>query len=40
MGMWAFLGSGMFFGSLSGRTWPTEGKSISGPTPHDVFDIR
>jgi heme/copper-type cytochrome/quinol oxidase subunit 3 len=40
MGMWAFLGSDcMFFGSLIGTYLAYKGKSISGPTPHDVFDI-
>jgi cytochrome c oxidase subunit 3/cytochrome o ubiquinol oxidase subunit 3 len=29
----------MFFGSLIGTYLAYKGKSISGPTPHDVFDI-
>ena len=40
MGMWAFLGSDcMFFGSLIGTYLAYKGKSISGPTPNQVFDI-
>jgi len=40
MGMWAFLGSDcMFFGSLIGTYLAYKGKSISGPLPHEVFDI-
>ena len=40
MGMWAFLGSDcMFFGSLIGTYLAYKGKSLSGPTPHDVFNI-
>ncbi len=40
MGMWAFLGSDcMFFGSLIGTYLAYKGKSISGPTPRDVFNI-
>jgi heme/copper-type cytochrome/quinol oxidase subunit 3 len=40
MGMWAFLGSDcMFFGSLIGTYLAYKGKSVSGPTPHEVFDI-
>ena len=40
MGMWAFLGSDcMFFGSLIGTYLAYKGKSLSGPGPHDVFDI-
>src|ERR1051325_5901707 len=39
-GMWAFLGSDcMFFGSLIGTYLAYKGKSISGPLPHEVFDI-
>src|SRR6266478_1676816 len=38
--MWAFLGSDcMFFGSLIGTYLAYKGKSISGPLPHEVFDI-
>jgi heme/copper-type cytochrome/quinol oxidase subunit 3 len=38
--MWAFLGSDcMFFGSLIGTYLAYKGKSISGPLPHQVFDI-
>ena len=40
VGMWAFLGSDcMFFGSLIGTYLAYKGKSISGPLPHEVFDI-
>jgi heme/copper-type cytochrome/quinol oxidase subunit 3 len=40
MGMWIFLGSDcMFFGSLIGTYLSYKGKSISGPLPHEVFDI-
>jgi len=40
MGMWIFLGSDcMFFGSLIGTYLAYKGKSLSGPTPHDVFNI-
>jgi len=40
MGMWIFLGSDcMFFGSLIGTYLSYKGKSLSGPTPHDVFNI-
>jgi cytochrome c oxidase subunit 3/cytochrome o ubiquinol oxidase subunit 3 len=40
MGMWIFLGSDcMFFGSLIGTYLAYKGKSLSGPTPHEVFDI-
>jgi heme/copper-type cytochrome/quinol oxidase subunit 3 len=40
MGMWAFLGSDcMFFGSLIGTYLAYKGKSLSGPTPYDVFNI-
>jgi cytochrome c oxidase subunit 3/cytochrome o ubiquinol oxidase subunit 3 len=40
MGMWIFLGSDcMFFGSLIGTYLSYKGKSISGPGPHDVFNI-
>ena len=40
VGMWAFLGSDcMFFGSLIGTYLAYKGKSISGPLPHQVFDI-
>jgi len=40
MGMWIFLGSDcMFFGSLIGTYLSYKGKSLSGPLPHDVFDI-
>ncbi len=38
--MWLFLGSDcMFFGSLIGTYLAYRGRSLSGPTPHDVFDI-
>jgi len=40
VGMWAFLGSDcMFFGSLIGTYLAYKGKSISGPLPHQVFNI-
>ena len=40
MGMWIFLGSDcMFFGSLIGTYLSYKGKSLSGPGPHDVFNI-
>jgi heme/copper-type cytochrome/quinol oxidase subunit 3 len=40
VGMWIFLGSDcMFFGSLIGTYLSYKGKSLAGPTPHDVFDI-
>jgi heme/copper-type cytochrome/quinol oxidase subunit 3 len=40
IGMWIFLGSDcMFFGSLIGTYLAYKGKSLSGPTPHEVFDI-
>jgi heme/copper-type cytochrome/quinol oxidase subunit 3 len=40
MGMWAFLGSEcMFFGSLIGTYLSYKGKSVSGPTPHEVLNI-
>jgi cytochrome c oxidase subunit 3/cytochrome o ubiquinol oxidase subunit 3 len=40
IGMWIFLGSDcMFFGSLIGTYLAYKGKSLSGPSPHDVFDI-
>ena len=38
--MWIFLGSDcMFFGSLIGTYLSYKGKSLGGPTPHDVFNI-
>jgi heme/copper-type cytochrome/quinol oxidase subunit 3 len=38
--MWAFHASDcMFFGSLIGTYLAYKGKSISGPLPHQVFDI-
>jgi heme/copper-type cytochrome/quinol oxidase subunit 3 len=40
VGMWIFLGSDcMFFGSLIATYLAYKGKSLSGPGPHDVFDI-
>ena len=40
VGMWIFLGSDcMFFGSLIGTYLAYKGKSLSGPTPRQVFDI-
>jgi heme/copper-type cytochrome/quinol oxidase subunit 3 len=40
VGMWIFLGSDcMFFGSLIGTYLSYKGKSLTGPTPHDVFNI-
>ena len=40
MAMWIFLGSDcMFFGSLIGTYLSYKGKSLSGPGPHDVFNI-
>jgi heme/copper-type cytochrome/quinol oxidase subunit 3 len=40
LGMWAFLGSEcMFFGSLIGTYLSYKGKSLGGPTPHEIFDI-
>jgi len=40
MGMWAFLGSEcMFFGSLIGTYLSYKGKSLSGPTPHEILNI-
>src|SRR5438309_2578823 len=38
--MWAFLGSDcMFFGSLIGTYLVYRGRALSGPTPHEIFDI-
>ena len=38
--MWIFLGSDcMFFGSLIGTYLAYKGKSLSGPTPYEVFNI-
>ena len=40
VGMWIFLGSDcMFFGSLIGTYLSYKGKSLTGPGPHDVFNI-
>ena len=40
MGMWIFLGSDcMFFGSLIGTYLAYKGKSLSGPTPAEMFNI-
>jgi heme/copper-type cytochrome/quinol oxidase subunit 3 len=40
MGMWAFLGSDcMFFGALIGTYLSYKGKSLGGPTPHEIFNI-
>ena len=40
LGMWIFLGSDcMFFGSLIGTYLAYKGKSLSGPTPYEVFNI-
>jgi heme/copper-type cytochrome/quinol oxidase subunit 3 len=40
LGMWIFLGSDcMFFGALIGTYLSFKGKSLSGPGPHDVFNI-
>jgi heme/copper-type cytochrome/quinol oxidase subunit 3 len=40
LGMWIFLGSDcMFFGSLIGTYLSYKGKSLSGPSPHEVFNI-
>lgn len=40
VGMWVFLGSDcMFFGILIGTYLAYKGKSLSGPGPHDVFNI-
>jgi heme/copper-type cytochrome/quinol oxidase subunit 3 len=40
VGMWIFLGSDcMFFGSLIGTYLSYKGKSLTGPTPHEVFNI-
>ncbi len=40
VGMWIFLGSDcMFFGCLIGTYLSYKGKSLSGPTPHEVFNI-
>jgi heme/copper-type cytochrome/quinol oxidase subunit 3 len=40
LGMWIFLGSDcMFFGALIGTYLAYKGKSLSGPGPHDVFNI-
>ena len=40
IGMWIFLGSDcMFFGSLIATYLSYKGKSLSGPGPHDVFNI-
>jgi heme/copper-type cytochrome/quinol oxidase subunit 3 len=40
LGMWIFLGSDcMFFGSLIATYLSYKGKSLSGPSPHDVFNI-
>jgi heme/copper-type cytochrome/quinol oxidase subunit 3 len=38
--MWLFLGSDcMFFGSLIGTYMAYRGRSLAGPTPHEIFDI-
>ena len=38
--MWLFLASDcMFFGSLIGTYMAYRGRSLSGPTPHEIFDI-
>jgi len=38
--MWLFLASDcMFFGSLIGTFMVYKGRSIVGPTPHEIFDI-
>jgi heme/copper-type cytochrome/quinol oxidase subunit 3 len=38
--MWLFLASDcMFFGSLIGTYMSYRGRSLAGPTPHEVFDI-
>jgi len=38
--MWLFLASDcMFFGSLIGTFMVYKGRSIQGPTPHEIFDI-
>ncbi len=40
MGLWAFLGSEcMFFGSLIATYLVYKGKSLAGPTPHEILNI-
>jgi len=40
MGVWAFLGSEcMFFGSLIATYLVYKGKSLAGPTPHEILNI-
>ena len=40
MGVWAFLGSEcMFFGSLIATYLVYKGRSLSGPTPHEILNI-
>lgn len=41
LAMWSFLGSEcMFFGSLIGTYFFYKGKSLAGPHPTEVFDIK
>ena len=38
--MWVFLASDcMFFGSLIGTFMVYKGRSLVGPSPHEIFDI-
>ncbi len=40
LGMWTFLGSEcMFFGSLISTYLVYRGRSVSGPTPHEILNI-
>ncbi len=40
MGVWAFLGSEcMFFGSLIATYLVYKGKSVGGPSPHEILNI-
>ena len=40
LAMWAFLGSEcMFFGSLIATYLIYKGKSVGGPTPHQILNI-
>jgi heme/copper-type cytochrome/quinol oxidase subunit 3 len=40
LGMWAFLGSEcLLFGALISTYVLYRGRGVSGPTPHDVYDI-
>jgi cytochrome c oxidase subunit 3/cytochrome o ubiquinol oxidase subunit 3 len=40
LGMWAFLGSEcLLFGALISTYFLYRGRSVSGPKPHDIYDI-